>query len=239
MNVVSRDQWGARPPKKPYTALAGSQGIAGHHVGAGAVPPTTFDQAVARIRGTQNYHMDDQDWNDLAYGFMVGAGRVFEGRGWGWIDGADTGAGRLMHSVCWMGDSNDYDIPAADLAAIAWVIDEHQRRYGNLPVVGHGQINATDCPGDRLEAWLAAGRPVSKPAPPDPQPEQDDDDMKSIVGWDPRQDQWYHLFGNQAVRISDKAAGFLKAIGVGDIGQIHPEWLEGCRVTTGGIEAGS
>lgn len=239
MNVVSRAEWRARPPKQPYTALAGSQGIAVHHAGDGLPAPATLDQAAAKARSVQNHHMDKKGWNDIAYGWLVAAGRVFEGRGWGWIDGADTGPGRLMHSVCWLGDSTAHPVSDADLAAIASVIAEHQARYGNLPVVGHEDINATDCPGDRLDAWLDAGRPVSTPASPAPQPEEDDDDMKSIVGWDPRQNQWYHLHANQAVRITPEAAGFLKAIGVADIGQIHPQWLEGCRITTGGIKAGS
>lgn len=172
VRVVERNEWGARAPKRPYTALVDSKGIAVHHIGAGAKPPARYDQAVARAQQTQRYHMDAKGWNDGAYGFMVGAGCVFVMRGWGWVDGADTGPGKLMHSVCWMGDSDHYDPPQADIDAINWVLAEHGHRYPGaaLHIVGHGDINQTSCPGAHLRRHLADGTvgliPTSKPAAP-------------------------------------------------------------------------
>lgn len=167
VQVVTRQEWGARPPKAPYTRLADSEGIVVHHEGDGVSrDPETTDYA-AYMRSTQRYHMDTKGWNDIAYGWAVGGGKIYEGRTWGWIDGADTGRGRVMHSVVWLGDSTVNAPPLEDLIAINAVIAEHQARYGATDFVGgHRDINATGCPGDHLYAWLQAGRPAPTPDPP-------------------------------------------------------------------------
>jgi hypothetical protein len=167
MDYVNRAGWSARPPKNPYTAVVTSAGIAVHNVGSKMRPPTTLGEAATAMRSVQAFHQDTQGWNDFAYGFGVGAGLIFEGRGWGWIDGADTGAGRLMHSVVWLSDSDVYEPSTEDLAAINTVIAEHARRYpaAATNVKGHGDINATGCPGRQLDAWLGAGRPGPTPPP--------------------------------------------------------------------------
>lgn len=169
MDYVTRAEWGARPPKNPPTLLPGaSTGIAVHHEGDGLEPPT---DCYAKMRSTQNYHMNAKGWNDIAYSWGVGCGLIFEGRGWGIQDGADTGEGRLMHSVVWLGDSSVAMPSDADLRAINEVIAE-QANHGAATVVGHRDINATDCPGSYLYAWLQSGRHTSQP-----DPTQEPDDM--------------------------------------------------------------
>lgn len=170
--VVTRREWGARPPKAPYTALTGSEGILVHHLGDGRSRDAATTDYAAVMRQTQDFHMDGRGWNDFAYGWGVGGGRIYEGRTWGWIDGADTGKGRVMHSVLWLGDSYVNAPTIEDLTAINAVIAEHQRRFGATDFVGgHRDVNATGCPGDNLYAWLAAGRPAPTPNPPTSTPE--------------------------------------------------------------------
>lgn len=173
VEVVSRREWGARPPKAPYTKLADSEGIVVHHEGDGVSrDPATTDYA-AYMRATQRYHMDTKGWNDIAYGWAVGGGKIYEGRNFGWIDGADTGVGRLMHSVVWLGDSYVNAPTLEDLIAFNAVIAEHAARYPHaaLNVKGHRDINATGCPGEYLADWLKAGRPAPKPNLPTTTPE--------------------------------------------------------------------
>lgn len=168
MYIVSRREWNARPPKAPYTSLAGSEGIVAHHLGDGVVRDPSRTDYYALMRQTQNFHMDGRGWNDFAYGFGVGGGKAFMGRGWGVIDGADTDIGRVMHSVLWLGDSFANEIPAEDMAVIWALFDEHNRIYGRKFEGGHRDINATGCPGDNIYAQLKAGRPVNIPTYPTP-----------------------------------------------------------------------
>ena len=166
MIFLTRSDWHAAIPRYPFTRLVDSAGIVVHHLGDGLTPKTDPARAMLDVQG---FHMrPPRGWNDFAYGWAVGAGQIFEGRGWGWVDGADTGIGRIMHSVLWLGDSNIAAPPPEDLAAIAAVIEEHARRYPRVAsvVVGHGDINATTCPGGHLRSWLSAGRPApGRPAP--------------------------------------------------------------------------
>lgn len=174
LDIVSRAAWGARPPKAPYTRLADSEGILAHHLGDGRVRnPATTDYA-AVMRETQNFHMNTRGWNDFAYGFGVGGGRIYMGRGFGWIDGADTDRGRVMHSVLWLGDSYKNAIPDEDMALIWALFDEHNRIYGRGFEGGHRDVNATGCPGDSIYNRLMLGRPAAPAPTPTPTPQEDD-----------------------------------------------------------------
>lgn len=176
VEIVSRSAWGAMPPKVPYTTLAGSEGILAHHLGDGVTRNLAQVDYAALMRQTQAFHMGpSRNWNDFAYGFGVGGGKAYMGRGWGVIDGADTGIGRVMHSVLWLGDSYKNEIPNADMAVIWALFDEHNRRYGRKVEGGHRDINATGCPGDNIYAKLQAGRPAF--VPPIPVPPVSEDKM--------------------------------------------------------------
>lgn len=166
MEIVSRSAWGARSPKTPYTNLVGSEGILAHHLGDNVVRNPYRTNYADLMRDTQDFHMDIRGWNDFAYGWGVGGGRVYTGRGWGVIDGADTGIGRVMHSVLWLGDSYVNPIPDEDMALIWALFDEHNRIYGKKFEGGHRDINATGCPGDNIYAKLQVGRPVHIPSIP-------------------------------------------------------------------------
>jgi hypothetical protein len=54
-----------------------------------------------------------------------------------------------MHSVVWLGDSSVAMPSDADLRAINAVLAE-QANHGQPTIVGHRDINATDCPGSNL-----------------------------------------------------------------------------------------
>jgi hypothetical protein len=154
MNLVTRQQWGARPPKSVKT-IASSEGIFVHYT----VTPTGPDEA-AIVRNVQAFHMDTRGWQDIAYSFLVGqSGNVYEGRGWGVAGGHTEGWNSRSHAVCWIGNQ---ETPSdAALAAIDDVCAEHARRYGGW-VKAHRDVNSTSCPGDKLAAWVAAGRPTTQ-----------------------------------------------------------------------------
>lgn len=158
MDVVSRSEWGARPPSKPYSQIYGSEGIIVHHLGDGVSRnPSTTDYP-ALMRQTQNYHMNHHKWSDFAYGFAVGNGKIYMGRGFGVVDAADTGPGYLMHSVVWLGDSTVNECPDKDMVLIWSIFDEHNKMYGKKVEGGHRDINQTACPGNSINTKLQLGR---------------------------------------------------------------------------------
>jgi len=155
--IVSRAGWNARPPSRAIQTVAWSQrtGVAVHH-SAGSVNQTTRD--------IQNFHMDTNDWPDIGYNFLTDqAGNLIIGRGWDKMGTHSAGENISHVAICWKGNSNDVVPTPAALNTIRWVYEEACRLADRtLEVSGHGQLpnEATQCPGDHIRNWIAAGMPL-------------------------------------------------------------------------------
>jgi hypothetical protein len=100
--IVSRAEWGARPPTSvtpmsnpvPWTVI--------HH-GASA---SCYNQAdcSAMVRSYQNQHMDVNGWNDIGYSFVAGEdGNIYEGRGWSAVGAHAPGYNSISIGICTIG----------------------------------------------------------------------------------------------------------------------------------------
>ena len=78
------------------------------HHSVGPEDPLTLD-AIATVRGIQNYHMDERGYWDVAYHFLIGAdGSVYEGRGWNVEGGATGGFNDVGYAACFLGNFVDH-----------------------------------------------------------------------------------------------------------------------------------
>jgi hypothetical protein len=66
VKLVSRKQWGARPPKA-VTPLRPSRGVVVHYSASDADEQSNHRNCARRVRSIQRYHMDTKGWNDIAY----------------------------------------------------------------------------------------------------------------------------------------------------------------------------
>lgn len=154
MDIILRDEWGARPPRDITTDTWNDKTeFILHHSGA---------SRSQTIKSIQNYCMDNKGHDDIDYCFIVKDGKIYEGRGW-----LNRGSHTKYHNkvgigVCIVG--KDGDDTEADRIAVRWLYDEACRR-GNktLKKLGHRTANpgTTDCPGNRLQSWVNAGMPVN------------------------------------------------------------------------------
>lgn len=169
MQLVSRAEWGARPPKTQIPAID-SQVTTGHWEGPalwhGVIGPHT--SCAPMVRGIQAYHMDHNGWTDIAYnGVACPHGYVFEGRGPQRYPAANgtTVANRASAVICYLGGQGDpftAEGQQAMLDGAAWL--------GDPMLKGHRDWYNTACPGDVIYAWIGAGHaPAPTPTPP-PQP---------------------------------------------------------------------
>jgi N-acetylmuramoyl-L-alanine amidase len=242
MQIITRDQWGARPPKW-REAISISKGVFIHYNGGSNLPANVvagdFNAVCAHLRGVQSYHMNTQGWPDIAYSFCVDSvGRIYELRGWG-VAGA--------HTLGWNWDSHAIYLPLGgdqaptdtQIAAANQVIAEHDRRFGAGFVKGHQQApNSTSCPGGPTMARILAGDfHATDPMPPPPPPDPDEDDVKPVIVVDPRpgKSAW-HVFGNTRYRLASQAEiDVLTYMGVqvvtGDAANPDPivNWLRSCK----------
>ena len=150
MNLVTRSQWGARPPKAAPTPLRPTGATAhweGPHMG-------TFphDQCASKVRGIQAFHIDGRGWNDIAYNAVVCPhGYVYEGRGPGVrsaANGTDPGNDNDV-AVCYLSGEGDPFTPEGAQAmadAMHWLAPGGKRH-------AHRDWKPTACPGDTIAAW--------------------------------------------------------------------------------------
>lgn len=158
-SIVSRSEWGARPPKSGYTYHT-PQKITIHHTWR----PTSADyQGSATIRSIQNYHMDSNGWSDIGYHFLIGTYRssgetkIYQGRPEN-VVGAHTGGANTNNvGVNVIGDyttetlhNNSYQ---ALIKLLGWLCSHYSINPDNI--YGHCDLNSTACPGTNLYSLRA------------------------------------------------------------------------------------
>jgi hypothetical protein len=195
VNFVTRQQWGARPPKS-RVALQPARTVSFflHHAAG------TYPNGAEAMRRIQRQHQDANGWADYAYNFGVwDDGTIFEGRGWGAQGGHTRGHNSSGVAVCYMGDGRR-PVPQAALNAILVVADDADRHFGKeLNRLAHRDVGATACPGDWLYGWWEANkaRPVAAPPPVAEPPKPDPfalkpkwvrrEDWQNLIDWRKRQ----------------------------------------------------
>lgn len=173
MKLVTRAEWGAKPPKPGRLALHASFGTTIHYEGPhmGAFDHST---CAAKVRGVQAFHMGaSRRWLDVAYTAIVCPhGYTFEGR-WTGVRTAAQGTNEgneSAYAVCFLGGVDDVVGPEVVLE-LAEVVAYLRDAGGAGPGVnGHRDWHATACPGDPLYALVAEVRRLADerlvPAPP-------------------------------------------------------------------------
>lgn len=162
MRLVTRTQWGARPPRRTPTPLRPT-GATAHWEG-----PTmgTFghDACPGKVRAIQAFHIDTRGWSDIAYNALVCPhGYVYEGRGPGVRSAANgTDAGNDADvAVCYLGGEGDPFTPegaAAMADAMHWLSPGGRRH-------AHRDWKPTACPGDTIAAWAHSPAALGPGAP--------------------------------------------------------------------------
>lgn len=152
VQIVTRSQWQARPPRSRTTLTTPVSMLFIHHT-AGS---TCSSQAAcsSSVRGIQNFHMDNRGWVDIGYNFLVGGdGRVYEGRGWQTV-GAHTGChNRRSVAFSAMGNFENVAPPQNILSTLRNLAGCGVSRgilTSNYELFGHRDAMSTACPGRNL-----------------------------------------------------------------------------------------
>ncbi|XP_075721762.1 peptidoglycan-recognition protein SC1a [Rhipicephalus microplus] len=157
VTIVSRKEWGARPPRSQVAMRnPRAQYVFIHHTtGAQCKDQRSCSRLV---RSHQNHHMNANRWSDIGYNFLVGGdGRIYVGRGFG-REGAHTrGYNKVGIAISFVGDfSRTRPSPSMLRAAerlIACGVKQGKidKRYS---LHGHRDANCTTCPGNLLYAII-------------------------------------------------------------------------------------
>ncbi len=127
-----------------------------HHAGSnsGTTGP-------ARYRSWQNYHMDDREWGDVAYHYIVGkTGIVWEARDTAFRGDTGTNYDPDRHVLVVVEGAFESGHPTAEqLQRLPVVLAWAAQRY-NVPthtIGGHRDYAATLCPGANLYSIIRSG----------------------------------------------------------------------------------
>ncbi len=170
--VRTRRQWGARPPRRRIAVLDhGPDHIVIHHTATPNTRAHSLSHAYALSRQIQRFHMRGRGWNDIGEQLTISrGGYVMEGREHSLraiLAGQHVvGAQTLHHNIHTLGIENEGTYTAARVPARLWSSLVQTCTflcavYGLNPynaIVGHRDLNQTDCPGDALYARLPALR---------------------------------------------------------------------------------
>lgn len=165
MDIISRTEWGARPPEGRTVTTWPRRAVFMAHYSAASATQTP--------REIQDYHMRSRGWSDIGYNFLISStsGDIFEGRGWLTIGAHCAGHNTASLGVCLIGTDRPgvQDVSDPARRSFAWLYNEANDRAGRkLTLLGHRDRGATACPGAEIYSWLNAGLPIvgSTPTPP-------------------------------------------------------------------------
>jgi N-acetylmuramoyl-L-alanine amidase len=150
MIIVSREIWGALPPKKSYSKnIAKQMGLAVHYTAMETA--ISYEDELQQLKNIQKFHQVDRGWNDIGYSFIVGnSGNVYEGRGFGnrpASQGTNDG-NKNYYSICWLGDAEGVPSQAAlNSIKALW-------KHIGGEVKPHKEFKQTSCPGLYLSNWI-------------------------------------------------------------------------------------
>ena len=150
MYIISRDIWGALPPKNAYSKnIAEKMGLAVHYTAM--TTAVDYKDELKQLKNIQKFHQVDRGWNDIGYSFLVGnTGRVYEGRGFGnrpASQGSNTG-NKNYYSICWLGDA----VGTPSKEALASIKQLWKHIGGEIKP--HKEFKQTSCPGLYLTSWI-------------------------------------------------------------------------------------
>ncbi|XP_020296957.1 peptidoglycan-recognition protein SC2-like [Pseudomyrmex gracilis] len=153
-NIISRAQWGARAPKSsvPSLKLIPAPFVIIHHSTGSSCQ--TRAACVSKVKSFQNYHMDNRQWADIGYNFLVGEdGNVYEGRGWNKKGAHSVPYNSKSIGICIIGDYSNRTPNQAAIQAvqnlIAYGVSTNKIK-NNYVLYGHRQTWQTACPGNTL-----------------------------------------------------------------------------------------
>nr|AAY27973.1 peptidoglycan recognition protein 1 [Euprymna scolopes] len=152
VTLVSREGWGARPPKKVVTIPMPVKMVFIHHTAMDYC--TNLYACSEAMRKIQNLHMDNRGWSDLGYNYLVGEdGYVYKGRGWDREGGHTKGYNTDSVAISVMGDFSDRLPNEKALNAVNNLIVcgiKQNKITKNYSLYGHRDVRKTACPGDKF-----------------------------------------------------------------------------------------
>lgn len=151
-NIRSRSQWNARTTGSATKLNIPVKYFIVHHSATNSCSTTV--KCDSRVRGIQNYHIDNQSFGDIGYNFLIGGnGVVYEGRGWSILGVHARSYNPKSFAICMLGNFEKEKPTAAALSSLKRMISCALKKgqiSQNYILAGHKDVGSTACPGANL-----------------------------------------------------------------------------------------
>lgn len=157
--LVRRSAWAVAPVRGNNVAMGSVTRITIHHTGE--EPGLEGVPEIERLRRIEHYHQTSRHWAAIGYHYLVGrTGYVYEGRPVHYQGAHVSGQNEHNLGISVIGDFMTHLPEPAQLAALEHFLNDQRLRFqvGVHRVYGHRELGTSQCPGDRLYAWLRAYR---------------------------------------------------------------------------------
>jgi len=156
--IVSREEWGAEPPKYSYNNHPYIDKLTLHH--AACCSAENLAEGKSQVRWIQDFHQNGRGWNDIAYHFLVDrGGNIYQGRPETVVGSHVGGANTGNIGVCLLGcyhppEENCFQTMTPEsrqsiMQLFGWISDVYQQNPATL--LGHRDyFGTTACPGNNV-----------------------------------------------------------------------------------------
>ena len=183
--MIKRSEWGAKPLNAYTNTIAPPvrANVVIHH--SVTSEGGTKAKVEAILRQIDNLHRS-KGWGGIGYNLAVDYdGRIYEARGIDIIGCHASGMNTKGYGVCYIGDGRK-GITEKGVAGIRSAINTLQNHSAKqLKVVGHRDINSTECPSEKIYSIIKSGGFVVNyplvPVKPSKPPVKPEDGNKYIV----------------------------------------------------------
>lgn len=154
IKIYSRQEWGATTPLASTVPLPYNEVIIHTAAGAASKETDSVETDFNLMRQIERLHVNGRGWAaGVGYNFVIsGAGRIFEGRGWG-RQGTHTQNRNSQMGVCFLGHGDQQPATTGQWASAKGLIIEalkSQRLQSGYEVSGHREYASKSCPGNLI-----------------------------------------------------------------------------------------
>ncbi|KAI4460617.1 peptidoglycan recognition protein [Holotrichia oblita] len=157
--IISKNDWGGAEAVKIEYAIKPVKYVIIHHTSTPTC--TTEADCSRRLVNMQSYHIDEQNFDDIGYNFIIGGdGQIYEGAGWHKVGAHTLKWNSKSVGIAFMGDYQSTTPTAKQLEAgqnlIQCGVDkgEIDRQY---KLLGARSLRPTDSPGTmlfrKIQSW--------------------------------------------------------------------------------------
>lgn len=117
----------------------------------------TASTAKETVEQIHNFHINNNGWAGIGYHFYIRKdGTIYRGRPEKYIGAHCENYNSVSLGICCEGNFEIEQPTEKQLTSLSELIQYLKKKYGNIQVVGHKDLNATACPGKNLYSKLGS-----------------------------------------------------------------------------------